>query len=416
MTAVDFFNITCELANLLKGSRFEGHVFAVGGSVRDLVMHSEIKDIDLVVDLPNGGIDLAEYLDGLGCLTHKPVTYPTYGTCMFTLNKFPDVELEAVHTRGEQYHDKNSRNPETFFAGIDADSIRRDLTINALYYDVFTGNIVDPTGRGMDDIHNHVIRTSNANPDIVFDDDPLRILRVVRFSAKYGWGIEAGTKDAMKRYADRLSIISRERITQELVNMLKTKNPGYAMRLIEELGLWKVVTGVELPKDKGCKVIIALGECARNDYSLRTRLAVVFGGLSGEDCRSTMLSLKFSSKDSGDVAKIVAHLYDFIIGRNSNAYIRKIQLRFSREMFLELLNVIELLGICYINPVRRMVWNGECNMFGYKLPVNGDDVIELLGVEPGVEVGRILSDMIDVACVTPSVTKEELIDMFKKRC
>lgn len=416
MTAVDFFSITCELARLLNGSKFEGHVFAVGGSVRDLVMYSEIKDIDLVVDLPNGGIDLAEHLDGLGCLTHKPVTYPSYGTCMFTLKKFPDVELEAVHTRGEQYHDRNSRNPETFFAGIDADSIRRDLTINALYYDIFKGGVVDPTGKGLDDIRNHVIRTSNTTPDVVFDDDPLRILRVVRFSAKYGWGIEAGTKDAMKRYADRLSIISRERITQELVNMLKTKNPGYAMRLIEELGLWKIVTGTELPEDKGCKVIIALGECARNDYSLRTRLTVVFGGLSGEDCRSTMLSLKFSSKDSGDVSKIVAHLYDFIIGRNNNAYIRKIQLRFSREMFLELLNVIEMLGICHINPVRRMVLNGECNMFGYRLPVNGDDVIELLGVESGVEVGRILSDMINVACVNPSVTKEELIDMFKERC
>ena len=269
---------------------------------------------------------------------------------------------------------------------------------------------------GMNDIHNHVIRTSNTNPDIVFDDDPLRILRVVRFSAKYGWGIEQKTMESMKRYADRLSIISRERITQELVNMLKTSNPGYAMRLIEELGLWKVVTGVELPKDKGCKIIIALGECARNDYPLRVRLAVLFGELSGEDCRSTLLALKFSSKESNDVAKIVAHLYDFIIGRDSNAYIRKIQLRFSREMFLELLNVIEMLNICYINPVRRMTWNGECNMFGYKLPVNGDDVIELLGVESGVEVGRILSDMLDVACVTPNVTKEELIDMFKERC
>ena len=265
MTAVDFMSIMVELLNLLKGSRFEGHVFAVGGSVRDLVMQSEIKDIDLVVDLPNGGIDLALYLDGLGCLTHKPVTYPTYGTCMFTLNKFPDVELEAVHTRGEQYHDKNSRNPETFFAGIDADSVRRDLTINALYYDVFNANFADPTGKGMDDIRNRVIRTSNTDPNIVFDDDPLRILRVVRFSAKYGWGIERKTMKAMKRHADRLSIISRERITQELVNMLKTKHPSYAMGVITDLGLWKVVTGTDLPKDKGRKISIALGECAIND-------------------------------------------------------------------------------------------------------------------------------------------------------
>jgi tRNA nucleotidyltransferase/poly(A) polymerase len=415
MTAIDFMSIMVELLNLLKGSRFEGHVFAVGGSVRDLVMQSEIKDIDLVVDIPNGGIDLALYLDGLGCLTHKPVTYPTYGTCMFSLKKFPDVELEAVHTRGEQYHDKNSRNPETFFAGIDADSIRRDLTINALYYDIFKSGIVDPTGKGMYDIAHRVIRTSNTNPNIVFDDDPLRILRVIRFSVKYGWEIENRTKEAMELYADRLSIISRERITQEFVKMLNTKYPGNAMRLINELGLWEVVMGFELPEDCGYKISQALDECARCNYSLYTRLAVVFNGLSGDDCRSTLLSLKFSSKDSNHVSKIVSHLRAFGGGYN-NAFIRKVQLEFSRECFIELLNAIDVLGLCYdTNDIRRRVWNGECNMFGYKLPVSGDDVIELLGVEPGVEVGRILSDMIDLACKNPDIGKEELIDFFRER-
>lgn len=414
MTAVDFFDIIIELATLLKGSRFEGHVFAVGGSVRDLVMNSEIKDIDLVVDIPNGGIDLAEYLDGLCCLTHKPVTYPAYGTCMFSLAEFPDVELEAVHTRGEQYHDRNSRNPETFFAGIEADATRRDLTINALYYDIFKSSIVDPTGKGIDDIRNHIIRTSNTDPKVVFDDDPLRILRVVRFAAKYGWEIEMNTKAAMGEYADRLSIISRERITQEFVNMLNTKHPGDAIRYINELGLWKVVTNTDLPEDYGYAICKSLDLCAKHDYTLYTRLAVVFSGLSGDETYAVMHALKFSVNDSRNVAKIVSHLHDFD-GEYDNAYIRKVQTKFSRRMFVELLNAIESLGTCYIGLVKTRTWNGICNMFGYKLPVNGDDVIELLGVEPGVNVGRILSDMLDVACVTPSVTKEELIDMFKEK-
>lgn len=96
-------------------------------------MHGETKGIDLVLDIPDGGTRLAEYLEKEGHLAYPPAICPTYGTCQYRLKMFPEHELEAVHTRGEQHHDKNSRNPETFFSGIEDDAIRRDLTANALY-------------------------------------------------------------------------------------------------------------------------------------------------------------------------------------------------------------------------------------------------------------------------------------------
>ena len=92
MTEKDFYKITDYIATIIKGSEFENHVYAVGGSVRDLLMRNPIKDIDLVVDLPDGGINLANFLKDSG-KCHSVVVYPTYGTAMFHLNEFPEEEI-----------------------------------------------------------------------------------------------------------------------------------------------------------------------------------------------------------------------------------------------------------------------------------------------------------------------------------
>ena len=209
-----FFTITEYIKDIIQGTKFERHIFCVGGSVRDLIMKRPIKDIDLVIDIENGGVEFAKFCMDSNLLTHDVVIYERFGTAMFKFKAFPDDEIECVMTRGEKYPDRNSRNPETVFASIDDDCIRRDLTINALYYNISTGEIVDMVG-GLNDIENKVIRTTNENPDIVFDDDALRILRCIKFSVRYGWEIEPKTYESMKRYVDRLDIISKERIKDE---------------------------------------------------------------------------------------------------------------------------------------------------------------------------------------------------------
>ena len=154
MTREEFKKITEYIGSIIKGTSFEGHVFAVGGSVRDLCMGNDIKDIDLVIDLPNGGVDFANWCKEQG-YTKTVVIYETYGTAAM---KILNQDIECVMTRGEKYLDDGTRNPTVEFADLKEDAFRRDLTINALYYNVSTGEILDPTGYGIKDIENKIIR------------------------------------------------------------------------------------------------------------------------------------------------------------------------------------------------------------------------------------------------------------------
>lgn len=112
MTKDNFYKIVLYLKDLINGTKFESKTYVVGGAVRDLYMDKEIKDIDICVELPNGGIDFANWTRENGYTYGSVITFPTYGTAMFRLNEYPEVEIECVQTRKEQYKDKNSRNPE----------------------------------------------------------------------------------------------------------------------------------------------------------------------------------------------------------------------------------------------------------------------------------------------------------------
>ena len=241
MTKQKFKEIINYIGSLIHGTEFQENTFAVGGSVRDFIMGNDIKDIDIVVSLPDGGIKLAEFLHTKKFLTRPPVVYPTYGTAMFKFKKYNQEEIECVQTRGEQYHDKDSRNPVTTFASIEEDCVRRDLTINALYMNVTTGEILDLTGKGVSDIKAGICRVTNENPDVVFTDDPLRILRVIRFACRYNFDIEENTMEAMKKNVDRLAIITQERITDEFNKMMMTNDPARALCLLGYTGAMKYV-------------------------------------------------------------------------------------------------------------------------------------------------------------------------------
>ena len=137
------------LREVIRGTAFENHVMTVGGCVRDELMNVEIKDIDLCVSLPEGGIRFAEWLKQKGLTTKGVTVYPNFGTAMLHLKAFPRVELEFVQTRREKYIDHSCRNPLTAFGSIREDCLRRDLTINALYCNLSTNEIIDITGNGV---------------------------------------------------------------------------------------------------------------------------------------------------------------------------------------------------------------------------------------------------------------------------
>lgn len=460
MTQNQFKDIISYIGECIKGSEFENHVFAVGGCVRDSYMGNEIKDIDLCIDLPDGGIKLAEFLHTKKFLTRPPVVYPTYGTAMFKFKKFNQEEIECVQTRGEQYHDKDSRNPETCFATIQDDCIRRDLTINALYMNVTTGEILDLTGKGVSDIEAGICRVTNEDPDVVFTDDPLRILRVMRFSCRYNFDIEENTFESMKKNVDRLAIITQERITDEFNKMLMSPDPARALCLIGYTNAMKYVIP-ELIETYGMEQNAyhygtvwnhTLGlMCHVSHYQpyLPTRLACVLHDIGkiktktvGEDGRIHFYGHETVGADMArDIMKRMRYSNDIIdevcfyvkyhmvtkswgddLGHMKMKTLRKLMYKAKTEdRFNHLIEVIDCDNCSH--KKEHCMWNqgenilkvaaNEKRMFGYQLPINGNDVMEVLGIEPGPKVKKYLDHCMKLAFNNPEITKETCIKQIK---
>lgn len=226
------------LRGLISGTKWEGHLYAVGGCCRDDFMCMPINDIDLAVDTPNGGIEFAKWLRRRNLTAGLPILFNKFGTAKLHLKKYPEEEIEIVQTRKEKYTDRTKAAPETAFGSIEEDCERRDLTINTLFYDISRQCGLDLTGQGVHDIENRIIRTP-LDPDATFDDDPVRILRAIRFACRFGWEIEEETLHAMQRNVHRLEIVSPQRAQGELSKMLMGPNPRRALEMLRDTGAMK---------------------------------------------------------------------------------------------------------------------------------------------------------------------------------
>lgn len=210
--------------------------YVIGGYVRDIFLNRPSKDIDIVV--VGSGIELAENVaKKLGKNAHLSV-FKNFGTAQV---KHKDIEVEFVGARRESYQ-RDSRKPIVEDGTLEDDQNRRDFTINALALclnkDRF-GELVDPFN-GLTDLQNLVIRTP-LNPDITFSDDPLRMMRGIRFSAQLGFYLETNTFDAISRNKERISIISKERIADELNKIMKSRKPSVGFILLEKTGLLELI-------------------------------------------------------------------------------------------------------------------------------------------------------------------------------
>ncbi|MDE6310312.1 MAG: HD domain-containing protein [Muribaculaceae bacterium] len=233
MTVLEFHNIIDWLRSRIAGTPFEGKVYAVGGCTRDEALgRPEIKDIDLAVELPNGGLKLAEWLYERHLTTAVPTTFPRYGTAMLRLREFPEDEIEIVQTRRGKYSGLEGSDPSEMFGPVDGDSRLRDLSINSLYLNVSTGELLDPSGRAFDDIRQKRLRTPD-DPLRVFEDDPVRILRVIRFATAFGWEIPQDILEAMEANAPGLRTIKVERMRQEIEKMFAGPDPARALDLMD---------------------------------------------------------------------------------------------------------------------------------------------------------------------------------------
>lgn len=241
MTIEEFENIIGYLRHIIRGTEFEGRVYAVGGCIRDRALgRKEVKDVDLAVELPNGGLRLAQWLNSRRRTVFKPVIFERYGTAMLRLKAFPDDEIEIVQTRRGKYSGEPGSDPAEMFGNIDLDCRLRDLGINSLYLNVSTGEMLDPSGCALDDIKARRLRTPDE-PLRVFRDDPVRILRVIRFACTLGWRIPREMLKAMREIAPQLVEIKVERIRAELEKIIQGPDPVRGVELMESTGALEYV-------------------------------------------------------------------------------------------------------------------------------------------------------------------------------
>lgn len=276
--------------------------FVIGGYVRDCLLGRECTDIDIVVE--GSGIDFAR---AVGERCGRQVSFfPSFGTAML---KWHGDEIEFVGARKESYR-RESRKPIVENGTLEDDQLRRDFTINALALSLMPdnyGELVDPFG-GVRDLAAGIIRTP-LDPDTTYSDDPLRMLRAVRFAAKlstpgFEFKIVPESMESMRALSGRLSILSVERIAEELTKMLATPRPSRAFRLLDEAGLLPHILP-ELSALKGVETVDGRGH---KDNFAHT-LAVLDNVASVSDS----LPLRWAAL-LHDIGKAVCKRYDPAIG------------------------------------------------------------------------------------------------------
>jgi poly(A) polymerase len=241
---IKIFDIISKVSDEMKQESF-----IIGGYVRDMFLDRPSKDIDIVT--LGSGIELAKEV--ANNIKPKPgvTIFKNFGTAML---KYRTLEIEFVGARKESYQ-RNSRKPIVENGTLEDDQNRRDFTINALAIGLNQtnfGELVDPFN-GMDDLKNKIIRTP-LDPSVTFSDDPLRMMRAIRFSTQLGFEIETKTMQAIAFNKERINIVSAERITDELNKIILAPKPSVGFRLLEETGLLEIIFP-ELFQMKGIETI-----------------------------------------------------------------------------------------------------------------------------------------------------------------
>lgn len=453
------------LSMMIKKSPFKGKVYVAGGAVRDMVMGLDPKDIDLVVELPQGGIKFAEWICkkvGVYKKGSNPVIYPTYGTAKFQLYKvkhkgldLSKLEFEAVMTRSEEY-ERGNRKPKVKPGTLAQDVERRDFTVNSLLKDLTTGEILDLTGQGKNDIKRGIVQTP-LNPDIIFTEDPLRMLRAIRFTAKYKWDLPMFMIKAIKKNANQINNISQERIHDELNKMLVTKNAKQAMKIMKITNLMKHVFPelellIGLKQNKYHKwdgFGHTMEVLDKTPPKLVTRLAALFHDI-GKPATKTIVDreVHFYSheKVSGDIAvDIMTRL------KYPNPIIAAVKMAVSNHMKLkqsgsegdiisdkalrrlkaklgdhleDTLNLIHADNIAHadefnmpkqIPKIKARMKDLDDGQGGQPiLPIDGDDIQKIFGIPRSRLVGQIKDAVKDAWFGNPKMTRDQAIDVAKK--
>jgi len=438
-------HIVNALQKQIKGTNFEGKVYLVGGFVRNLILNQPIKDVDIVVEKENGGLMLANYLavkNKCWVIDKNPVIFERFGTAKLNIYNdeiFKEYDLEFVQSQKEP----NS------FCTIEEDSKCRDFTINSLYYNISTEKLVD-YNCGIQDIVDQKIKTP-TDPFVTFNADPLRMLRAIRFSALYGWGIEKNTWFGIVENAKKIRTVSKERIASELSKILTSPNASVGIRKLYYSGLLHRILQ-DIYDTTKCFEDAAKG-ITTFEHTLQVldetqpiiehRLAALFhdvGRIVTQHDR-TVNPDKFSAevavadlkdlKYSNDIIKavetaIINHrcfksLADGVIPTDKK--IRKF-VSSCKDNLAITLDLMNANNVHQANsPKKRQVFDiitrmeeleKEENLKNTKLPVDGSDLMKYLKIKQGPWIGTVLAEIKEAYFENPNITKDECFEIAEK--
>ncbi len=433
------------IANAISGTEFENNTFIAGGFVRDKVMGKESNDLDIVVSLPNGGIALAQLLYKKG-VSSRPIIFQRFGTAQIIISGY---KIEFVMARKESYHYR-SRKPDITQGTITDDIYRRDFTINSLIMDVMNGNIRDITGKGIADIKAKIIRAT-SQPNIIFEEDPLRMLRAVRFAVQLNFSIDNQTMNSIISNAHMLKHISRERIRDELTKILLSSAPTDGVRMLVHSGMMQYVIP-ELIKLEGAQqnkyhdkdmlehtlqvlqntppdIVIRLSALLHDISKPQTRTEDEKGvhfyrhEIAGaKRARKILHDLKFPKEAIGKVSTLIKNhmrlkaFGDTVTGFSDVAVRRLIfQLDSELELLLSLIhadNLSHAKNYCLPNQIpilKKRVDSILKKINGKMLPVTGEDIMLHFEISEGQNVGRILDKAREIWLQHPYWNKTEIL-------
>lgn len=450
------------LRQLIAGTPFQNHLFLAGGYVRDEVLGLDPKDLDIVIDLPNGGIEFTiwaakqagNYKEG-----SNPIIFPTFGTSKWSLKgvvhkevDLSSIDVECVMTRGEKYT-AGSRKPSVNYSDLKTDVERRDATVNSLLKNVSTGEVIDLTGKGMQDIRTGVMRTP-LDPNITFSDDPLRMLRFIRQATKYDWNIDSTSMEGIRKNAKKLQTISRERIRDELNKILVTGNPKRGFELLRDTGLLSYIASelqqmVGMGQNKHHSQDVfghTLSVVQATNPDLVTRLMGLFHDVgkvvtrsetptgvhfyghedaAGDIIEKVMMNLKYP-REIIDAVKLGARNHMRLKQGGDDAVklsdksLRKFKIELGDQLE-KVLDVIHADNVSHAGPsampnqiakVRERLKTLDIQVKKPKLPISGNDLLAM-GVPQGPMMGKILSAVTDKWYENPQISREEALNIAR---